>query len=281
MGKTGLVLEGGGMRGMYTSGILDVFMEQGIKFDGVIGVSAGALFGINYITGQKGRAIRYNKKYNKDKNYMGIIPLIKEGNIVSTEYAYKKVPRELDPIDEKAFKESTIPFYAGVTNASTGKPEYVRITDPFAQMESLRASGSLPIVSRPVMIDGTPYLDGGISDSIPAKWFYDQGYTKQVVVLTRDITYVKKPFPKWIAKFCLRKYPNMAQSLINRDKMYNEEVALIKQMEQEGKVLIIQPSKPINISKLEKDENKLQAVYDLGRADCLKMLAKVKEICYS
>lgn len=177
MDKVGLVLEGGGMRGMYTAGVLDTFMENGIHFDGIVGVSAGALFGVNFLSGQKGRAIRYNKKFNSDKNYMGIIPLLKEGNIVSTEYAYTKVPYELDPFDNKTYMESGVPFYAVMTNVSNGNPEYVLVRDIFKQMDVLRASGSLPIISRPVLIDGKYYLDGGIADSIPFEWMFSQGYS--------------------------------------------------------------------------------------------------------
>ena len=165
--KTGLVLEGGAMRGMYTAGVLDTFLDAGISVDGVVGVSAGALFGVNYLSGQKGRVIRYNKRFNGDKNYMGLRPLLREGNLFSTHYAYERVPRELDPFDDETFQASRIPFYAVVTDTATGEPEYIRIQSAFAQMDTLRASGSMPFVSRPGKIGHREYLDGVIGDSIP------------------------------------------------------------------------------------------------------------------
>ena len=169
--KTGLVLEGGAMRGMYTAGVMDRMMDHDIHFDGVIGVSAGALFGVNYLSHQRGRVIRYNKKYNGHKDYMGLLPLLKEGNIVSTRYAYDRVPRLFDVFDNEAFKASGTDFHAVVTNLQTGQPEYMQVKDVYEQMDVLRASGSMPFVSKPVQIDGQYYLDGGLSDSIPFAFF--------------------------------------------------------------------------------------------------------------
>ena len=165
--RCALVLEGGAMRGMYTAGVLDCFMDHDISFDAVIGVSAGALFGVNLLSKQRGRVIRYNKRFNSDKNYMGIRPLLREKNIVSTKYAYDIVPRELDPFDDEEYKKSDIPFYAVVTNIRTGKPEYVQIKSVFDQMDVLRASGSMPVVSKPVKLGNEWYLDGAVTDSIP------------------------------------------------------------------------------------------------------------------
>lgn len=145
--KVGLVLEGGAMRGMYTAGVLDVFLENGIEFDGIIGVSAGAIFGVNFLSKQKGRVIRYNKRFNRDKNYLGLRPLIKTGNIVDTELAYNKVPRELDIFDDTTYMASKVPFYAVVTNIETGQAEYKQVTSVFEQMDTLRASASMPFVS--------------------------------------------------------------------------------------------------------------------------------------
>ena len=142
------------MRGMYTAGVLDVMLQKGIKVDCVVGVSAGALFGVNFLSGQKGRVIRYNKRFNSDKNYIGFWPLLREGNIVSTKYAYEDVPRRLDPFDDKAYKESGVPFYAVVTNMENGMPEYIKINSVFEQMDVLRASGSMPFVSKPVEFGG-------------------------------------------------------------------------------------------------------------------------------
>lgn len=270
--RVGLVLEGGGMRGMYTAGVLDALLDKEIRFAGIVGVSAGALFGVNYLSKQKGRVITYNKRYNGDKNYMGVLPLIKEGNIVSTEYAYVRVPRELVPFDNETYVEAAkqVPFYAVATNVETGMPEYIKIDDVFDQMDVLRASGSLPMVSKPVPIDDKLYLDGGISDSIPYRWMLKQGYDKLVVILTRDINYRKKPFSKLLAGTLLRKYPKIAARMLKRHEKYNKSVEELIKLEKKGKVIVVRPSQAIKVSKLEKNPEKLQEVYDLGVSDCEK-----------
>ncbi len=275
--KTGLVLEGGAMRGMYTAGVLDTFLDAGIRVDAVVGVSAGALFGVNYLSGQKGRVIRYNKRFNKDKNYMGLRPLLREGNLISTHYAYERVPRELDPFDDEAFQASGVPFYAVVTNTATGEPEYIRIRSAFAQMDTLRASGSMPFVSRPVKIDGREYLDGGIGDSIPYQWMHCQGYEKLVVVLTQDKTYRKSPMPRLPLKLLQRSYPQIARQLLHRHETYNNALELLAQWEKEGKAFVLRPSEPIHIHRTERDPQKLQQVYDLGVKDCQSRLPQLKQ----
>lgn len=278
--RVGLVLEGGAMRGMFTAGVLDVFMEQGIDVDCVVGVSAGALFGVNYLSGQKGRVIRYNKRFNGDKNYLGIRPLLREGNIVNTKYAYEEVPRRLDPFDNEAYMKSPTDFYAVVTNVETGEPEYVQIKDPFEQMDVLRASGSMPIVSKLVTVGEKKYLDGGISDSIPFQWLHGQGCDRLVVILTRDMEYRKKPMSKLPIRLFLKKYPKVAGRLLERHTAYNNAVETLMQWEQEGKAFVIRPSKTLEIERIEKDPDKLQAVYEQGRKDgssCLTQLKKYLE----
>ena len=275
--KTGLVLEGGAMRGMYTAGVLDTFLEGGIRVDAVVGVSAGALFGVNYLSGQKGRVIRYNKRFNGDKAYMGLRPLLREGNLISTHYAYERVPRELDPFDDETFQASGVPFYAVVTNTATGEPEYVRIQSAFAQMDVLRASGSMPFVSHPVKIGDREYLDGGIGDSIPFEWMHSQGYEKLVVVLTQDKTYRKGPMPRLPLKLLQRRYPQIARQLRHRHETYNQDLDLLAQWEREGKAYVIRPSEPIQIHRTERDPQKLQQVYDLGVSDCRKALPRLRE----
>ena len=214
--KVGLVLEGGAMRGMYTAGVLDVFLEKCISVDAVVGVSAGALFGVNYLSRQKGRVIRYNKRFNSDKNYMGLRPLLREGNIVNTKYAYEEVPRKLDPFDDESYKKSGIPFYAVVTDIETGEPEYIQVYSAFEQMDVLRASGSMPFVSKPVLYNNKMYLDGGISDSIPFQWLSSQGYDKLIVILTRDMEYRKKPMSSSLIKLFYKKQPQLSEKLLKR-----------------------------------------------------------------
>lgn len=273
----GLVLEGGATRGMYTAGVLDTFMENNIDFDKIVGVSAGALFGVNYVSKQKGRAIRYNKKFNKDKNYMGVLPLLKEGNIIATKYAYEDVPLKLDPFDTETYNASDKEFYAVITNVDTGLTEYKRVSRLCEQMDVLRASGSMPLVSKPVEIAGNRYLDGAIRDSIPFKWMKDQGTDRLVVVLTQDKTYRKKPMPKVLLKAYGLLYPKIAEGMMQRHTMYNSQVEELSKWEKNKKAFVIRPSEPIIMAKLERDPKVLQKVYDLGVKDALNRLEDLKE----
>lgn len=271
--KTALVLEGGAMRGMYTAGVLDCFMDHGICFDAVIGVSAGALFGVNLLSKQRGRVIRYNKRFNGDKNYMGIRPLLKEKNIVSTKYAYDIVPRELDPFDDEEYKKSDIPFYAVVTNIKTGKPEYVQIKSVFEQMDVLRASGSMPIVSKPVKLGHEWYLDGAVTDSIPYEKMLEMGYDRVVVVLTKPADYVKKPMPKLVTSIYKRRFPRFYEAFSNRYIMYNAQLERLKELEKQGVARVLRPSEHIKVSKVEKNPDKLESLYQLGIRDAERFLA--------
>lgn len=275
--KTGLVLEGGGMRGMYTAGVLDFLMEQHIKFDEVSAVSAGAAFGVNYFSNQKGRAIRYNKKYNGDKRYISVSSLIKTGNLVNTDFVYGVVPRELDIFDDEEFKKSGIDYFATVTNMETGEAEYIKVESVFEQMDVLRASASLPFVSQPVVVNGKKYLDGGVADSVPYKKLMETGCEKIVVILTRDITYKKGKMKDLPAHLVYHKYPKFMKKLKERHTNYNNSLEMLKDLEKEGKAFVIRPSAPIEISRMEKDPDKLQAVYDFGQKDAAEILPKLLE----
>lgn len=276
--KTGLVLEGGAMRGMYTAGVLDVFMEQGIMFDGVIGVSAGALFGVNLLSQQAGRVIRYNKRFNGDPNYLGLRPLLRTGNIVDTDYAYNRVPRELDVFDDEAYRASGIPFYAVVTDVESGEPEYIKVDSVFDQMDVLRASGSMPFVSRPVEIGGRKYLDGAITDSIPFEKFMEMGYDRLVVVLTKPAGYVKKAMSKPLIQLCYgRQYPNFAKKVSERHVMYNASINRLCELEQNGTVIVLRPSQHIKISRIEKHPDKLQALYEVGIRDAQAAAEQIRQ----
>ena len=275
--RVGLVLEGGAMRGMYTAGVLDIFLENEICADIVVGVSAGALFGVNYLSGQKGRVIRYNKRFNSDKNYLGLRPLLREGNIVSTKYAYEEVPRKLDIFDDESYKKSGVPFYAVVTDIETGEPEYIQIHSVFNQMDVLRASGSMPFVSKPVVYNNKTYLDGGISDSIPFKWLSSQGCDKLIVILTRDMEYRKNQMSPSLIKLFYKKQPQLSERLLKRHNVYNSSVELLKQWEDEGKAFVIRPSKPIEIGRIETNPDKLQEVYDLGVKDATECLLELQK----
>jgi len=279
--KIGLVLEGGAMRGMYTAGVLDVFMENNIEVDGIIGVSAGVLFGVNYLSKQKGRVIRYNKKYIKDKRYMGIRSLITTGNIINKDFSFYEIPFKLDVFDDETYKKSKTNFYATVTNVGTGKPEYIKLDSVFDQMEVLRATSAMPFVSKMVDLNGHKYLDGGISDSIPVDKCKELGYEKIIVVLTRPAQYRKKKPNSKLAKIKYSKYPNLINSINNRYKNYNDTVEKIIDMENKKEIFVIRPSKVIDIKRIEKDEKKLQEMYDLGIEDGRKKLEDLKEYLFT
>ena len=253
--KIGLVLEGGAMRGMYTAGVLDTFLDKDFGVDGIISVSAGALFGVNYPSRQKGRAIRYNKKFISDKRYISFKSLVSTGNIVNKDFAFYEVPFKYDVFDNKTFKESDFDFYVAVTNLQTAQAEYVKLIDPLAQMEVLRATSAMPYVSRPVEIDGIPYLDVAIADSIPVEQMQKLGYDKIIVILTRTLDYRKSKPMTWIAKWFYRRYPHFADAVNQRYAMYNQQVENVIKLAEEGDIFVIRPSVDLKIKRIEKDPN--------------------------
>lgn len=278
--KTGLVLEGGSMRGMYTAGVLDVFLEEDIKIDGIIGVSAGALFGPNYFSKQSGRALRYNKRFCKDRRYMSFLSFLLTGNIVNHKFAYYDVTTKYDIFDNETFVKNNTGYYATVTNVETGKAEYLAINDILEEMETLRASSAIPFLSQIVEIHGKKYLDGGVSDSIPVLKCKEMGYEKTVVVLTRPIDYRKQPMSDKIMKAMAlkyKKYPHFLETMENRCRMYNETVETILEMEKNNEIFVIRPSESINLKTVERNPEHLQAVYDLGVRDCKMEIDRLKE----
>lgn len=274
--SVGLVLEGGAMRGMYTAGVLDIFLDNDIKIDGIVSVSAGALFGINYLSKQRGRVINYNKKYAKDKRYMGVSSLIKTGNIINKDFSFYELPQKLDVFDEETYKKSKTKFYATITNIETGEPEYVEIKDPFEQIEILRASSAMPFVSKIVELETGKYLDGGIADSIPVEKCKSLGYDKIIVILTRPIEYRKKKNNELLAKLYYRKYPKFVQAINTRYNNYNNTVEKIIDMENKKEIFVIRPSKILHIKRIERNPEKLQEMYDLGIEDATKKLEELK-----
>ena len=265
--KIGLVLEGGAMRGMYTAGVLDTFLDKDFWVNGITSVSAGALFGLNYPSRQKGRAIRYNKKFISDQRYISFKSLVSTGNIVNKDFAFYEVPFKYDVFDNKTFKESDIDFYVAVTNLQTAQAEYVKLIDPLAQMEVLRATSAMPYVSRPVEIGGIPYLDGAIADSIPVEQMQKLGYDKIIVILTRTLDYRKSKPMTWIAKWFYRHYPHFVDAVNQRYAMYNRQFENVIKLAEKGDIFVIRPSVDLKIKRIEKDPNKLQAMYELGMKD--------------
>ena len=273
--KIGLVLEGGGMRTLFTAGVLDAFLDKNIKVDGVVGVSAGALFGVNYISGQKERSVRYNKKYSNEKGYMGFYSWITTGNAVNKDFAFYELPCKLDVFDNETFKKAKTDFYVVMTNVESGKPEYVLIEDAFAQMEYLRATSALPFASKIIEINGKKYLDGGISDSIPIDFCESLGYDKIIAVLTRPEGTYKEDKLGFLYKLVYRKYPNLVKSLLNMATDYEKVLAKIKDLENKGKIFVVRPPEVLKIGRLEKHRDKIQKVYDTGLNTGLKELDNI------
>ena len=276
--KTGLILEGGAMRGMFTAGIMDVMMENGITFDGVIGVSAGAAFGCNYKSGQIGRVIRYNTRFCADKRYGGIRVLLKEGNIFSTPFCYEEVPLKHDVFDFDAFDRSPMEFYVVCTDIESGKAVYHRYEGlKDHRFDWIRASASMPLVSQIVEIDGMKLLDGGVADSIPVRYFESIGYDRNIVVLTQPGDFVKKKNPMMpIVKVKYRRYPKLVEAMGDRHNVYNETLDYIREKEARGELLVIRPDGPLNIKKVEKDPEELKRVYELGRGIGQRRLEEIK-----
>jgi predicted patatin/cPLA2 family phospholipase len=276
--KRGLILEGGAMRGMFTAGVMDVMMENGIQYDGVIGVSAGAAFGCNYKSGQIGRVLRYNTRFCSDKRYGGIRVLLKEGNIFSTPFCYEEVPLKHDIFDFAAFDRNPMEFYVVCTDIVTGEPVYhlYKGLDDH-KFDWIRASASMPLVSQIVEIEGQKMLDGGVADSIPVRYFESIGYDRNVVILTQPEDYVKEKNPTMpFIKLKYRHYPKLVEAMGNRHLVYNETLAYIKQREEEGSLLVIRPPQALNIKKVEKDPEELRRVYEIGRNEAIRRLEEIK-----
>ena len=274
--KIGLVLEGGGMRGLFSAGVLDALLElKELSVNGIVGVSSGALFGVNYVSKQKERAVRYNKKYADDKRYMGLHSWITTGNAVNKDFAFYELPYKLDVFDNETFKKAKTDFYVVMTNVESGKPEYVLIEDAFAQMEYLRATSALPFASKIIEINGKKYLDGGISDSIPIDFCESLGYDKIIAVLTRPEGTYKEDKLGFLYKLVYRKYPNLVNSLLNMATDYEKVLAKIKDLENKGKIFVVRPPEVLKIGRLEKNRDKIQKVYDTGLKTGLKELDNI------
>lgn len=276
--KAGLVVEGGGMRGVYSSGVLDFFIEKDLFFENNYGVSAGACHLCSYLAKQYKRAFRVNVDYLNDKRYCSVHSLLKTGDLFGAEMLYDIIPNELDLFDYDTYNKNESNFYVVITDINTGKPEYVKIGDLKKDIIYVRASSSLPLLAQNVKINDKEYLDGGISDSIPIKKSIADGNKKNVVILTRDSTYRKgKNSLMPIIKLKYKKYPNFVKSMADRYIVYNEILDFIKELENNGDVFVIRPKKPVNIGRTEKNREKLEALYNDGyndAKDCYEELLK-------
>lgn len=274
--KTALILEGGAMRGIYTAGVLDILMENNIETDLCIGVSAGALFGINYKSKQPGRVLRYNLNYSCVKRFVGAYSFFKTGDLMDKQFYFEDLPYRLDPMDLETYRNSKTEFKAVVTNLKTGKAEYIDINDIGDNkcMEYLRASGSLPFLSRNVVIDDTPYLDGGVADSVPIEYCLENGYDKIITVLTRPYGFRKKGTIK-LTRLFYKEYPEFCETLKHRNESYSKQYEFIEKLEKEGKIIVIRPTKVIKSKATEKNPDVLKDLYELGIKDCKEKLENI------
>ena len=265
--KKGLVLEGGALRGLFTAGILDVLMENGVRFDGLVGVSAGAAFGCNYKSGQAGRVIRYNKRFAHEWRYCRWRSWIATGDLFGGEFCYHKMPDELDVFDKETFDSNPMEYYAVCTDVETGEAVYKRLMKCSPETyEYIRASASMPMVSNIVEVGGRKLLDGGVTDSIPLRFFQEQGYERNLVILTQPADYQKRHnrlMP--ILRLWLHRYPKMIEALDRRHEMYNQQLEYVREEERKGNTYVIRPPQKLVIGHISHDENEMQGVYQMGR----------------
>lgn len=277
--KKGLVLEGGAMRGLWTAGVTDVMMEHDVWPDGLIGVSAGAAFGCNYKSRQVGRAIRYNTRFARDKRYSGLWSLVTSGDYFNANFGYHVVPYEYDVFDTKAFEENPMQFIVVCTDVLTGQAVYHDMQHvSYEELEWLRASASMPLVSKVVEVEGRKLLDGGVSDSIPLSYFESIGYDRNVVILTQPLGYRKAPSKLMpLMRLSLRKYPQFVKAMSERYLMYNKQLDYVAQAEAEGRCLVIRPDEKIPIGHISHDAEQMRRVYEIGRQVGERYIEKIKE----
>ncbi len=275
--STGLVCEGGGMRGIYTAGVLDVLGENGVGFDGIVGVSAGAIHATSFKAGQHGRSVRFYLAYCADPRFMGLRSWIKTGDFVNYNFCYHEIPEELVPLDFDAYEASKTDLYMTCTNVETGQP-YYHLTPSLRgkNMEILRASASLPVMSRIVEFEGLKLLDGGTADSIPLRFMQDKGYKKIVVILTRPAGYRKTPESNPIFNFMYRRYPEFVECLRTRHECYNAEVDRINELEKAGEIFVFRPDHMTGIKRLERNAGRIVEMYELGRHDATNRLDELR-----
>ena len=281
--KKGLVLEGGALRGLFTAGIMDVLMEHGITFDGLVGVSAGACFGCNYKSQQIGRVLRYNLRYALDPRYCSLWSLLTTGGIFGPRFAYYTLPQRLDPFDIDAFDLNPMEFHLVATDVQTGRAVYHRF-DRFSEdmYAWILASSSMPIVSRVVDIDGQLLLDGGITDSIPLRYFQDLGFERNLVILTQPADYRKQPlrFQPAIRRL-LHHYPALVEAWVQRHEMYNAELQYIAEQAATGNTLVLCPEHPLAIGHISHDRSLMRETYQLGRDAATSRLEQIKTFMLS
>lgn len=275
MYNSGLVLEGGGNRSIYTSGVLDAFIEKEIEFPYVIGVSAGSCNATSYIAKDYRRQHDIIINYSNDKHYMGLGNILKGHSFLNTDWIFGELAYDISPLNQDEFDKSNTVLCAVATNALTGKPEYFYPKSMRNGCDELKASCSLPGVTNGVEIGGTTFFDGGLVDSIPLERAFDDGCKKAVVILTQCKGYAKSPMNPKVKKI-FKKFPKIGEAAVNRHIMYNTQLEFVKQCEENGTALVIQPAAPLNVSTLEKDVSKLESIYQLGYKQGLDRADEIK-----
>ena len=277
--KKGLVMAGGAMRGMFTAGVLDVFMENSIEFDGAVGVSAGATFGCNIKSKQIGRAIRYNKRFSHDWRYCSLRSLLVTGDLYGAEFCYEKIPNELDILDLETYRKNPMEFYCVASDCVTGKPFYKKLeTCDKNDLTWMRASASMPLASTVVDVDGYKLLDGGMTDPIPLDFFESKGYNRNVVILTQPRSYRRKTTALMpLMKIALRKYPEIIKAMQNQAQVYNSEADQIFRRADQGEVYVICPEYSLQICRTERNPARLDEVYEMGRIIASSKLSEVRD----
>lgn len=268
--RLGLVVEGGGYRALYAAGVLDVLLDLKLPVSGVIGVSAGAIHGISYASGQKQRSLRIYTRFCGDPRFFSFKTFLRTGTMVDNDFCYRKLPRELEPFDEEAFERSGIDFYAVSSNLETGQPEYLRMTNAFQDMDALIASASLPYVSKPVEYQGKKLLDGGCTDRVPLAAFERMGFARNIVVMTHPRDHRVKDRDAALAPLFYRRYPKFVEAFRASGDRYEATQRLIDAREREGRVFVIRPAVPIPVGRLTRDPEDVRKAYDLGRRDALQ-----------
>jgi len=281
MSNIDLVLEGGGMRGIFTAGVLDAFLENEIEFKRIFGVSAGACHACSFLSGQKKRAYNVSVDYLDNKRYCSFYSLITTGDLFGAKFVYDEIPNKLNLYDYDAFNNNKTEFYATVTNCETGEAEYIKINDMKNGIIYVRASSSLPLLARIVKVDGKKYLDGGISDSIPVKHSLSTGSGKAVVVLTQHKEYRKEPSSavKFV-KLKYFRYPKFTEQMKNRHLNYNNTLEYIDNQEALGNLFVIRPPEPLKIGRIEKNKEVLTEVYNIGYNEALRVMNDLKQFLY-
>lgn len=277
MVNMGLILEGGGMRGVYTAGVLDFFLDQKLIFKTCYAVSAGACHACSYYSHQRGRALKTAVDYLHDPRYASVRSLLISGDYFGVKMVYDEIPNQLIPFDYETFRDSQADLFAVATNCRTGRAEYLPVQDLRHDLNMIQASSSLPGMSRMVVINGAHYLDGGIADSIPLHKSLADGHEKNVVILTQHRGYLKGP-NQWVPliKLRYRRYPEFVATIKNRHLHYNASLELVGQEEQKGRSFVIQPQRPVTIGRLEKDRGKLHALYQSGYEDARSQFERLQ-----